>query len=183
MLPSQYDLALQDVANGELYFDALKDIDSDLDKYGSYVNVRDFTTFSDSVPLSVSWDPDQDPIHDHGEHISRHVSGANVCIFVSELKDDGSFSHDHSFWVNYFHHKNVSHHIYQGILHYAAQVAIIIMKVHDMLESNAPRITTPRRIDHETMLLFFAWMPFERVHKTFDYTIQFMRIPSSTYLR
>lgn len=68
LLPSQYDLALQDDVNGELYFDALKDIDSDLDKYGRYVNVGDFT-FSDNDPLSVSWDPDQGSTHDHGERI------------------------------------------------------------------------------------------------------------------
>ena len=53
LLPSQYDSILQDYVNGELYFDALEDIDSDLDKHpGHYVNIGDFK-FSDNDPLSI----------------------------------------------------------------------------------------------------------------------------------
>ena len=55
LLSLQYDSALQDDVNGDLYFDAPEDIDSDLDKYGCYINFEN-VTFSDNDPLSVYWD-------------------------------------------------------------------------------------------------------------------------------
>ena len=124
LLASQYDSVLQDDVNGELYFDALNNIDSDLDKYpGCYVNVGDFTC-SDNNPLSIYWDPGQCSAHAHGELIYWYISGADVPVFITESKDDGTLPHNHSFWVNCFHHKNVSRCIYQGVLDYAADVGI-----------------------------------------------------------
>ena len=116
LLLSQYDLVLQDDVNGELYFDALQDIESDLDKHpGRFVKIGDFT-FLDNDHLSVYWDPDQGPADAHGERIYWHISGADVRVFVTTSEDDGTLPHDHYFWVNYFHRENISRHIYQGVL-------------------------------------------------------------------
>lgn len=108
--------------------------------------------------------------------------GANVWVFVTKSEDDGSLPYDHAFWVNFFHHENVSRCIYQGVLDYAAQVGLTSSEVHDILEPSHPCIITTSKIDHEAMQPFFAWMPTERIFKTFKHTTQFIRIPSSTYL-
>ena len=182
LLPSQYDSVLQDDVNGELYFDALEDIDPDLSKHlGHYVNIGDFT-FSNDNPLSVFWDPDQGSSDLHGERIYRHMLGADICVFVTKSEDDGLHPYDHTFWVKCFHRANISHHIYQSVLDYAAQVSIESLEVHDILEPSSPRITTPTKIDHKVMWPFFAWMPVEHICKTFEHTTQFMRILLSTYL-
>lgn len=53
LLTSKYDSVLQDNVNGELYFDALEDIDPNLKEHpGSYNNIGDFT-FSNENLLSV----------------------------------------------------------------------------------------------------------------------------------
>ena len=149
---------------------------------GCYVNVGYFT-FSDNYPLSIYWDPDQGSAHAHGKRVYRHISGADVRVFVTESEDDVTLPHNHSFWVNYFHCENVSHHIYQGVLGYSAEVGINNMKVHEVLEPKAPHVTTPRKIYHEAMQPFFAWMPVDRICNTFESTTQFMHMPSSTYFR
>ena len=168
LFPSQYDSVLQDDVNGELYFDALEDIDSDLDKHpGHFINVGDFT-FSDNDPLLVYWDPDQGSADAHGERIYWHISGADVRVFVTASEDDGTLPHNHSFWVNYFHRKNISWHIYQGVLDYTAEIGINNMEVHEAMKPKAPCVTTPTKIDHESMQPYFAWMPIDRICKTFE---------------
>ena len=68
----QYDSALQDDANGGLYFDAPEDIDSDLDKYGCYVNFETF--ISDIDPLSICWDLGQ------GSDLKNNHNNAAIII-------------------------------------------------------------------------------------------------------
>ena len=46
-----------------------------------------------------------------------------------------------------------------------------------------PRELEPCKIDHEAMRPFFGWLPLDRVKRTFKYTSQMMKMPSSTYLR
>ena len=57
------------------------------------------------------------------------------------------------------------------------------MEVHKVLEPKAPSVTTPSKIYHEAIQPFFAWIPVDRVQKTFERTTQFMPMSSSTYLR
>ena len=57
------------------------------------------------------------------------------------------------------------------------------MEVHEAMKPTAPHVTTPTKIDHEAMRPYFAWMPLDRICKTFEHTTQFMQSPSSTYLR
>ena len=148
-LPSQYDSVLQDDINWELYSDALDNIDSDLDKHpGIYTKVGEFT-FSDNYPLFIYWDPYQCSAHVHGERIYQYISGADLPVFVNDSEDDGTLPHNHSFWVNYFHH--------------AAEIGISNMKVHEVLEPKAPPVTTPSKIYHESMQPFFTWIPVEYI--------------------
>ena len=96
LLPSQYDSVLHDV-NGELYFEALNNIDSDLDKHpGLSTNVGEFT-FSDNYPISIYWVPNKCSSHVHGGRIYWYISGTDVPVFVNESEDDGTLPHDHSF--------------------------------------------------------------------------------------
>ena len=183
LLLSQYDSVLQDDVNGELYFDALDNIDSDLDKHpGRYINVGEFTC-SDNDPLSICWGPDQCSAHVHGEHIYWYISGADVPVFVNESEDYGTLPHNHSFWVNYFHRKNVSRHIYQDVLDHEVEVGINNIKMHEVLEPKEPRVTTPIKTYHEAMQPFFAWIPVDCICKTFERTIQVMLMSLPTYLR
>ena len=147
-----------------------------------FVNVGDFT-FSNDEQLTVFWDPDEGSPSLHGERIYRHISGADVRVFVTDSEDDGSLPHDHTFWTNFFHCENISRHIYQGVIDYAAEVGLTCYEVHDAIQASSLRITTPTKVDHEAMRPYVGWMSTDRIRKTFERTTQFMRMPSSTYLR
>ena len=52
-----------------------------------------------------------------------------------------------------------------------------------MLSLIEPRVSTPSKFDHKATRPYFAWLPLDRIKKTFEMTTQFMKMPSSTYLQ
>ena len=64
-----------------------------------------------------------------------------------------------------------------------AQYDINTKDLKEAIAPVQPCVQTPSVIDCAAMRPFFAWMPVERIQKTFERTTQFMCMPASTYLR
>ena len=94
---SQCDSALQDSVNGEIFYDALEEVDAS--DYVFFVNIGGFTNGSDE-PRTPFIDPSQGNSDAHRERLYRNTDGSICRVFVSESEDDGSRPTDSTFWDN-----------------------------------------------------------------------------------
>ena len=78
----------------------------------------------------------------------------------------------------FFYRENFSRHIYQGVLDYASKVGINNADIQDIMLSSAPHITTPNKVDHESIQFFLRGC----ICKTSKHTTPKIRKSSSTYI-
>ena len=90
----QCDSAFQDSVNGEIFYDALEEVDASDDVF--FVNIGEFTIGSDE-PHTPFIDPAQGNSDAHGERLYRNTDGSICRVFVSESEDDGSRPTDSKF--------------------------------------------------------------------------------------
>ena len=105
------------------------------------------------------------------------------CIhFFLECKDDGSVFR-HEFRERLLDKSKFCHHLYQAFMEWCLDFNISPADIKYAMSPIKPRLIEPTKFDHDAMRLYLGWIPVDRIIKTIRVTSQFIRMPSSTYLR